>query len=119
MGAKLSEIKEKAVEKYYKEEMRVLEALSEEGKNQYEGQNDWLKYMKELQRLIEELENIKSIKEIDKINVIRADSEPSSNYVVCNRICQQMQLADLIVVDVSNQNPNVFTNLEWLWQWIS
>ena len=47
-------------------------------------------------------------KQVKAIQVIRADSDPSSNYVICNRICQQMQMADLVVVDVSRQNPNVF-----------
>ncbi len=45
---------------------------------------------------------------VSEIRVIRADSDPSSNYVICNRICQQMQLADLVIVDVSSQNTNVF-----------
>lgn len=45
---------------------------------------------------------------VNKINVIRADSDPASNYIICSRICQQMQIADLIIVDVSSQNPNVF-----------
>lgn len=43
-----------------------------------------------------------------KIQVIRSDTDPASNYVVCNRICQQLQIADLVIVDVSSQNPNVF-----------
>lgn len=47
-------------------------------------------------------------KQVDQINVIRADTDTASNYVVCNRICQQMQMADLIVVDVSFENANVF-----------
>ncbi len=46
--------------------------------------------------------------EIENIQVIRSDSDPSSNYVICNRICQQMQIADLVIVDVSDDNPNVF-----------
>lgn len=46
--------------------------------------------------------------QIEKINVIRSDSNPASNYVICNRICQQLQIADLIVVDVSVENTNVF-----------
>lgn len=29
---------------------------------------------------------------VQKINVIRADTNYASNYVVCNRICQQMQI---------------------------
>ncbi len=45
---------------------------------------------------------------VKQINVIRADSDNASNYVVCNRICQQMQMADLIIVDVSFENANVF-----------
>lgn len=45
---------------------------------------------------------------VEEIHVIRADSDPASNYVICNRVCQQMQIADLIVVDVSMENTNVF-----------
>lgn len=45
---------------------------------------------------------------VEKINVIRSDSNPASNYVICNRICQQMQIADLVIVDVSVENTNVF-----------
>lgn len=53
--------------------------------------------------------NVKhGMKKINKIKVIRSDSDPASNYVICSRICQQMQIADLIIVDVSSQNPNVF-----------
>ena len=40
--------------------------------------------------------------------MIRADSKYDSNYVICNRVCQQIQIADLIVVDVSSENNNVF-----------
>lgn len=47
-------------------------------------------------------------KQVEKIHVIRADSDPASNYVICNRVCQQMQIADLIIVDVSIENANVF-----------
>lgn len=43
-----------------------------------------------------------------RIRVTRADTDPASNYVICNRICQQLQTADLVIVDVSSQNPNVF-----------
>lgn len=49
-----------------------------------------------------------SIHRVSKINVIRADSNYDSNYVICNRVCQQIQMADLIVVDVSSENNNVF-----------
>lgn len=47
-------------------------------------------------------------KRVKEIRVIRSDTSPSSNYVICSRICQQMQIADLVVVDVSAQNANVF-----------
>lgn len=47
-------------------------------------------------------------KRVNKINVHRADSNPVSNYMICNRICQQMQTADLIIVDVSVETANVF-----------
>ena len=47
-------------------------------------------------------------KQVSKINVLRSDSNPASNYVICNRVCQQMQIADLIVVDVTVENTNVF-----------
>lgn len=49
--------------------------------------------------------NVHPVKEIE---VVRSDSDPASNYVVCSRICQQMQIADLVIVDVSYQNANVF-----------
>ncbi|MCM1543644.1 MAG: hypothetical protein NC121_20660, partial [Blautia sp.] len=48
------------------------------------------------------------LKKVSGINVIRSDSDPASSYVICSRICQQMQIADLVIVDVSTQNPNVF-----------
>lgn len=48
---------------------------------------------------------------VTKIHVHRADSNPVSNYIICNRICQQMQTADLIVVDVSVESANVFYEL--------
>ena len=48
---------------------------------------------------------------VEKINVVRADSNFASNFVICNRVCQQMQMADLIVVDVSVKNANVFYEL--------
>lgn len=50
-------------------------------------------------------------RKVQKINIIRADSNPSSNFVICNRVCQQMQIADLVVVDVSDENTNVFYEL--------
>lgn len=45
---------------------------------------------------------------VSKIHVRRADSNPVSNYIICNRICQQLQTADLIIVDVSVESANVF-----------
>lgn len=45
---------------------------------------------------------------VKEIHVVRSDTDPVSNYVVCNRICQQIQIADLVIVDVSQQNTNVF-----------
>ena len=47
-------------------------------------------------------------KQVSHIHVHRADSNPVSNYIICNRICQQMQMADLIIVDVSVESANVF-----------
>ena len=45
---------------------------------------------------------------VEKIKVIRADTNTASNYIMCSRICQQIQIADLIIVDVSVENTNVF-----------
>ena len=45
---------------------------------------------------------------VNKIHVHRADSNPVSNYIICNRICQQMQMADLVIVDVSVESANIF-----------
>lgn len=45
---------------------------------------------------------------VEKVNVVRADSHTASNYIICNRVCQQMQIADLVIVDVSVENTNVF-----------
>lgn len=46
--------------------------------------------------------------QVQKINVIRADSDTASNYIICSRICQQIQVADIVIVDVSVENTNVF-----------
>lgn len=48
---------------------------------------------------------------VSEIEVIRADSDPSTNFVICNRVCQQMQISDLIVADVTVENANVFYEL--------
>lgn len=47
-------------------------------------------------------------KQVKTIHIHRADSNPVSNYIICNRICQQLQVADLIVVDTSVESANVF-----------
>ena len=59
------------------------------------------------------IQNEKNIvyKMVKKIHVERGDSDAASNYVMCSRICQRIQVADLIIVDVSHQNPNVFYEL--------
>lgn len=48
---------------------------------------------------------------VKTIHVHRADSNPVSNNIICNRICQQIQIADLIIVDVSVESANVFYEL--------
>lgn len=45
---------------------------------------------------------------VKNIKVVRSDTDLASNYIICSRVCQQMQIADLVIVDVSSQNPNVF-----------
>lgn len=65
----------------------------------------------------EKVEKPEGLEKVKSIQVVRSDSDPASNYVVCNRICQQMQMADLVIVDVSSQNANVFMNLEWQLLW--
>ena len=50
-------------------------------------------------------------RKVSKVNVVRADTNPSSNFVICSRICQQMQIADIVIVDVSDENANVFYEL--------
>lgn len=49
-----------------------------------------------------------NVKEVSSVKVVRSDTESANNYVICSRICQQMLIADLVIVDVSWQNPNVF-----------
>lgn len=53
----------------------------------------------------------KRLTRVEKINVVRSDTNPSSNFVMCSRVCQQLQIADLVVVDVSIENTNVFYEL--------
>lgn len=59
----------------------------------------------------ETLELADNTNSVVDINVIRADNDTASNYVVCNRICQQIQMADIVIVDVSVENTNVFYEL--------
>lgn len=74
--------------------------------------SEYLYFDKRRQRLycssIEDDKNCDKNNMVKNIEVTRSDSDPASNYVVCNRICQQLQIADLVVVDVSSQNANVF-----------
>ena len=51
------------------------------------------------------------LEQIKEIKVVRADSNLSSNFVICTRVCQQMQIADLVIADVSVENTNVFYEL--------
>lgn len=48
---------------------------------------------------------------VKTIHVHRADSNPVSSNIICNRICQLIQIADLIIVDVSVESANVFCEL--------
>ena len=48
---------------------------------------------------------------VEKINPIRSDATYASNFVMCSRVCQQIMIADLIIVDVSVENANVFYEL--------
>ncbi len=48
---------------------------------------------------------------VKTIHVHRADSNPVSNNIICNRICQLIQIADLVIVDVSVESANVFYEL--------
>ena len=50
-------------------------------------------------------------KAVEKINPIRSDATYASNFVMCSRVCQQIMIADLIIVDVSVENANVFYEL--------
>ena len=45
------------------------------------------------------------------VNFMRADLEISTGHVICNRVCGPIQRADLIVIEVSHPNPNVFYEL--------
>jgi nucleoside 2-deoxyribosyltransferase len=49
-----------------------------------------------------------SIKKVAEIRCTRADTSIASNYFICNRVCREIQVSDLVVVDVSTNNPNVF-----------
>lgn len=53
----------------------------------------------------------KEIHCVSNVNFMRADLEISTGHVICNRVCDPIQRADLIVIDVSHPNPNVFYEL--------
>lgn len=59
----------------------------------------------------EKIEDSVKLTQVKKINVVRSDSNPTSNFVMCSRVCQQLQIADLVIVDVSVENTNVFYEL--------
>ncbi len=63
------------------------------------------------EKITDEMKAENKLISVKGIDVVRADSDPASNYIICSRICQQMQIADLVIVDVSTQNPNVFYEL--------
>lgn len=41
----------------------------------------------------------------------RADFSVSTGHVICNRVCDLIQVADIVMIDVSRPNPNVFYEL--------
>ena len=49
--------------------------------------------------------------DVKRVNVERSDHDAMFGYIICNRVCQQIQIADIVVVDVSKGNPNVFYEL--------
>lgn len=53
---------------------------------------------------------IKEIYNADQ-NVERADTALSLGYIMCLRICRKIMLADHIIVDLSEDNPNVYYEL--------
>lgn len=57
------------------------------------------------------LSNGKTWRKVKRINPIRSDATYASNFVMCSRVCQQIMIADLIIVDVSVENANVFYEL--------
>lgn len=52
-----------------------------------------------------------SLCRVSDVDFMRADLEISTGHVICNRVCDPIQRADLIVIDVSHPNPNVFYEL--------
>lgn len=73
-----------------------------------ESLSKYLYFDEQKERLYCSTHEVSEEKRVKEIRVIRSDTAPSSNYVICSRICQQMQIADLVVVDVSAKNANVF-----------
>lgn len=46
--------------------------------------------------------------DVDNINIIRSDDVLHNSHMVCESICSAIQGSDLIVVDFSYENPNVY-----------
>lgn len=44
----------------------------------------------------------------DNIEIVRCDDSIYSSHIICESICSEIQEADLVVVDLSHPNPNVF-----------
>lgn len=55
----------------------------------------------------------KQNKKIDpkNIEIVRCDDSIYSSHIICESICSEIQESDLVVVDLSYQNPNVFYEL--------
>lgn len=87
----------------YIESLKIYFAFSSDGKRIYCNKENIMETI--------EISEKDAFVPVERIDVVRADSDPASNYIICSRICQQMQIADLVIVDVSTQNPNVFYEL--------
>lgn len=57
----------------------------------------------------DEKENIKI--DPENIEIVRCDDSIYSSHIICESICSAIQESDLVVVDLSYQNPNVFYEL--------
>ncbi|HLP59987.1 MAG TPA: hypothetical protein VK186_14195, partial [Candidatus Deferrimicrobium sp.] len=45
------------------------------------------------------------------LNAVRADQAPQLGFVMCQKICQQIQESEFVIADISKPNPNVFYEL--------